>query len=287
MPRRLTSLERAEQVAALARRLGFGRAIDAVRPYALRALGTMEEEVRGLRLRAPFASHAHYIRTIKGGAEDYLLDLFVESIPEGGTVVDVGAHIGLFTLLAARAVGPSGRVIAVEPNPQTRALLQGNLALNGLAERVTVLDVAVSNQRQKATLHVNEEGFLSNLFSTEDGCEREVEVDCVPLDELLVEATPIHVMKLDVEGAEVAALQGSQGIIAASPDITLFCELNPGTLQRAGFSPDDLLAALAELDFQAQAIDERSRTLVPVERARFDRPFVDLLAKRTGGHRAS
>jgi len=247
----------------------------------------VEEEVRGLRLRAPFASHAHYIRTIKSGAEDYLLDLFVESIPEGGTVVDVGAHIGLFTLLAARAVGPGGRVIAIEPNPQTRSLLQENLVLNGLEERVTVLGVAVSAERQRAVLHVNEEGFLSNLFSTEDGCESEVEVECVPLDELLVDWAPIDVMKLDVEGAEVSALRGAAGVIATSPEITLFCELNPGTLERAGLSTGDLLAALDDLGFHARAIDERSHALVPVEQARFDRPFVDLLAKRAPGHRAS
>jgi len=128
---------------------------------------------------------------------------------------------------------------------------------------------------------------VSNLFSADDGCEAAVEVECVPLDELLADAGPIHVIKLDVEGAEVSALRGAQRLITESPELTLFCELNPTALRRAGVTPAELLHTLGDLGFQARAIDERLRKLVPVEEARFHRSYVDLLAKRAPGHRAS
>src|SRR5688500_9658786 len=73
------------------------------------------------------------------------------SLPAGGTFVDVGANWGYFTLVAAHAVGASGRVVALEPDPRVHAELAANLARNGI-RNVTALAVAASDRAGEATL---------------------------------------------------------------------------------------------------------------------------------------
>lgn len=124
----------------------------------------------------------------------------------GDSFVDLGAHVGLFTLLAAREVGPSGCVVAVEANPDTHARLVENVRRNGF-ENVRTFGCGVSDRHEVRSLGLREHNSGHSSFLHGDAPT--VEVDCAPLAALLEKAGLERVggMKLDLEGFEYRVLQ--------------------------------------------------------------------------------
>lgn len=130
--------------------------------------------------------------------------------PRAGQVVfDVGGQQGVFTVLAARAVGPEGRVVAVEPAPENFARLSKNVALNGLTN-VTAVPAALSDAPGKAELALspwNAGGH--SMAGMADGSTSTVTVELETLDSLCARlGTAPDLLKVDVEGAEVLVLRG-------------------------------------------------------------------------------
>jgi len=134
------------------------------------------------------------------------------NFPSGGTVVDVGAHFGLYTIPASKRVGETGRVVAIEPNPYANSFLRKSIALNG-ARNVTLLTCACWSRNETMRLY---RGVASgNNSLVEQGASRYVTsdydlVDAMRLDAILREVGVSHVdwLKIDVEGAEVEVLHG-------------------------------------------------------------------------------
>jgi FkbM family methyltransferase len=142
-----------------------------------------------------------------------------QTINRGGTVIDVGANIGCFSMLAAKRVGPTGRVIAAEPAEAAYGQLCRNLALNAVSN-VTPIRAAVGAKDGKARFHVHGISTLSSLHDTVDGHEtgaRIVEVQVVSL-ETLFETTGVEYcdyMKIDCEGEEYAILDSMTPALAS------------------------------------------------------------------------
>jgi FkbM family methyltransferase len=124
----------------------------------------------------------------------------------GATVIDVGANIGCFTVLAARIVGPTGRVFAIEPEESTYRQLLRNIELNRLTN-VTPLRLAVGVAQGTITLHSDPNKLFSSVFSSVNGREvrgTEQQVRMTTLDEIMIAHQIPHCdyLKLDCEGAE-------------------------------------------------------------------------------------
>jgi FkbM family methyltransferase len=142
----------------------------------------------------------------------------------GMTFVDVGANIGYYTLLAARAVGATGAVYAFEPNAPVRARLEENLRLNGLLggdrDRIHVRPHAVarvSGEIQFYRSTVSDNSGLSSILPGAGRADDAEVVPCVSLDDFaaaLPDGKPIHLMKIDVEGAEMEVLGGGGGVLS-------------------------------------------------------------------------
>lgn len=145
----------------------------------------------------------------------------------GMTFVDVGANIGYYSLLAARAVGEGGAVYAFEPNGPIRARLEENLDLNGLraAGNVHVRAQAVARASGEIRFYRSTTADNSGLSSILPGAGRAEEaevVPCVSLDDFVAAlppgrapgARPIDLMKIDVEGAELEVLAGGSAVLA-------------------------------------------------------------------------
>lgn len=125
---------------------------------------------------------------------------------EDDVILDVGAHIGVFALYAARRV-PKGRVICVEPAPLNRALLLENLALNGLRD-VKVHDCGVAAEPGEARLYLSGDDALHSLLRSDSPS---VPIRLSTID-AIAQAEGIEscgLLKLDVEGAELSALEGA------------------------------------------------------------------------------
>jgi hypothetical protein len=95
---------------------------------------------------------------------------------------------------------------------------------------------------------------------------RRVDVECIRLDEMLASGPTVNVIKMDIEGGELLALTGMEGIIRrADSPLTLFTEYHPSALRAAGGGGEQFLARLAQLGFEVRLINEERRALVPME----------------------
>src|ERR1039458_761748 len=122
---------------------------------------------------------------------------FARVTPFGGTVLDLGANVGFYTLLAAELVGPSGHVHAFEPVPRNLQYIRRHIALNGLTN-VSVVEAAVSNASGKRRFRLDTSPAMGHL-----GDDGQIEVSAVALDQFVfgtAVAAP-HSIKIDVEGA--------------------------------------------------------------------------------------
>lgn len=217
--------------------------------------GFVNVRVGGLVLHVPDAFLAHYVR---GEYEPLTADWVRRSSRRGMVAVDVGAHIGYFTLLLARLAGPEGRVYAVEPAADNLAFLERNVTANGL-RTVTIVPVAAGAGRGPRALVLtgssDSHGFYAHPLAPTEGS---IEVSEMPLDELV--PYPVDLVKIDVEGAEPEVLAGMPRLLD-SPGLRLVVEWNPACLRAAGHDPAGLPASLRALGFEVVVADERARRL--------------------------
>jgi len=155
--------------------------------------------------------HVQAYGLVRGTLEPSVQEAFRRVVAPGATVLDVGANLGFFSLLASRLAGPCGKVVAVEALPDNAEALRANCALND-ASNVTVLEAAASDgDGRGAFLHV-EEGSWSHLADRgwHRGTVEQIEVELTTVDGLIDRgflAAP-DVVKIDVEGSEAAVLDG-------------------------------------------------------------------------------
>ena len=145
------------------------------------------------------------------------IDSFCSLVKPGCTVLDVGANVGLYTLLAAKR---GARVFAIEADPHNTALLRHHVRLNRVEDRVTILEIAATDVEKNMPLYRNPQNWgESNILNRGDFYGT---VPGRPIDSL--DLPPLDVCKMDIEGAEVLALQGMERTLARSPRIKLFVE---------------------------------------------------------------
>ena len=182
----------------------------------------------------------------------------------GQNWLDVGANVGVFTVLLARLVKPGGRVIAYEPNPRLAGLLGRSIRDNGF-DHATLRPVAVGAEAGEATLQVparpdatpGGSGRASLVPQPGLGEVREHRVPVVRLDDDVPHDLPIFGMKMDVEGFEKAALAGMADRLSNRPPAVLLMEFSG--LAEALATPDELLATLTGYGYACYDADTRRR----------------------------
>ncbi len=175
----------------------------------------------------------------------------IERILERGDVfVDLGANIGLFTLLAARIVGPEGKVFAFEPTPRTRKFLVKNVSENDFNGRVVIENYAISDRRSKAKFNLN---ALSeyNSICVGVGGENAIEVDTISLDEYFLEKgiKRIDLIKMDIEGQELPAIRGMKQINAINPRIKIIFEYHKENIKKNNLTSIEIFQLLEDYGF--------------------------------------
>ena len=162
---------------------------------------------------------------------DPLLLRFAQRYVKPGHVVwDIGANVGLFSLAAASRAGPSGRVVSVEPDAGVANLLLRSVAVpNDARAPVQVLCAAVGQHLGIGELHIakrsRSSSFTVGQGSTTTGGVSEIRsVITITLDWLLCHFPPPHVLKIDVEGAEVEVLRGAEQVLTQECPVIL-CEV--------------------------------------------------------------
>ena len=231
----------ATRLAALpgARRWPFSWSARAARnrlvPWAARAaFRDGIQHVNGIRMvvpRPPAWGGGGEFHMALGTYERTELAFVLGRLRPGDTFLDVGAHIGYFSLPAALRVGPRGRVIAVEPVAASAALLRRNVVLNRF-ENVDVIEAAASNRDGEATLRIcaDSEMWASIRSGTFDNEAATVSVPMRSLDGILAERgwPAVAGIKIDVEGAESDVLRGADETLRRNPDAFLLFEASGG-----------------------------------------------------------
>lgn len=181
---------------------------------------------------------------------------FRDCLKEGMTVVDIGANLGYFTVIAASRVGASGKVFSYEPDPRNFDLLKTNISANGF-ENVTAFPIALSDRAGERKLFFGD-NQCTHSFGDKIGHGRFESVVTDTLDgSLKVSGRPkIDVIKMDIEGAEPVALEGMMETIARNQKLTMIFEFHPNAIKRLGYSPSEFLERMRKLGFLISVIDE-------------------------------
>ena len=214
---------------------------------------------------------------LEGVYEEHTDAVLRRLVEPGMHVVEIGANVGLFTLLMCHRVGPSGSVYAFECDPTLVQIARDNLELNGFSRIGTIDQRAVSKAVgtltfRATTRHRGGGTLVPGLQQIPELTESEREtiaVQAVTLDDFLGGYDrKIDFMKIDAEGAETDIIACGRSIFAdPSYRVTVMMEFAPRFMREAGMDPAAQLDALRSWGFTFSRIDDRRRKLMPTDAA--------------------
>lgn len=193
-------------------------------------------------------------RLIPHVTEPILFEYLHAHIRPGDVVLDVGAFLGTYAIFEAQWVGPQGRVVAFEPTPASCATIRRHLRMNGVGDRVTLIEAAVGAQPGDATLEESSpEPYRNQLTETARG--RRVRV--VTIDDVCEQlGLRPDWIRMDVQGSEFDVLRGARRTFAASEGrLKAAVEMHASIWPERGFDADGARRQLHELGLKAVGIE--------------------------------
>lgn len=237
----------------------------------------------GVRIRLHFDSELSkliYVNDFERTEREFLKAY----LKPGDLFVDVGANIGLFSLVAAKLVGPSGRVYAFEPTGRIYERLAINRMLNGF-ECMACFRLALSDHIGQQSLFVSKDGFDAwNSFAhpvAGQSFDHEL-VGCETWDHFAIQHDllgKVSMIKLDVEGWEIPVLSGAKETLAREDAPLLQVEFTDAVSQSAGFLCKDSYRMLEDFGYRMFLYDARTRELLH-DPIREDYPYLNLIATK-------
>ncbi|MBF0193639.1 MAG: FkbM family methyltransferase [Magnetococcales bacterium] len=211
--------------------------------------------------------------SINGVYEPFETALFKKWIKPGDTVIDIGANIGYYTLLFAKLVGPQGKVYAFEPDPTNMDLLRKNVEVNGY-KNVVIEQKALSEKSGTIQLYLNEGNKSDHrIFDSGDG-RKAINIETVSLDEYFSDKqVDIDLIKIDIQGAEIIALQGMHETMGKNSELKLISEFFPFAISKFGKEPKQHLDILEAAGFNFSNIDEDNSIVEAVSKERLLEEF--------------
>ena len=209
------------------------------------AMPILQGRLRGTKWIVGAGEHGYWL----GSYEMNKRLAFEREIPNGAVLYDIGANVGYFSLLAAKLVGPEGRVYAFEPLPRNIEFLRKHIKINKF-ENIEVVDAAVSDHSGEAHFDLGASSAMGHLADSGG-----IQVRMVALDEMLEagELRPPNYMKVDVEGAEYEALKGARKVLEQFHPV-LFLD----THQREAHLPT--IELLQSLGYEFEILDGKPLT---------------------------
>ncbi len=172
-------------------------------------------------------------------------------------IADVGANLGLYSILAAKKTGADGIVHSFEPHPGNLRMLRKGIDRNRCSN-IVVHAAAVSDSTGVLDLFERPEHQGDHrIYQPANGLPRKaIRVDVTTLDAVFEDASRLDVVKLDIQGAEPKALAGMEQVIERNPQLVMFTEFWPEGLRQAGTDPLAMLTTIRELGFTIRNIDD-------------------------------
>ena len=199
----------------------------------------------------------------KRDPEQKIKQVFAYNLKAGNTVIDVGAHIGEFSLIASKKVGNEGKIIAIEPLIENAKWIQKNLSLNEI-KNCLVLELAVGSKRDKVTIYkknVNASMGILDPQISEEKLVKSYDIEVETLDAILTERKidNVDMLKIDVEGYEYEVLTGCKELMRQKKIKKIICEIHSQYLAKKGVSEDMLYSLLRDNGFKVDNIEEEAK----------------------------
>jgi FkbM family methyltransferase len=225
----------------------------------------------GVHIRLPASGELAYAFVVDGGFENAEREFVQSFLRSGDIFFDVGANAGLYTVLGAISVGNRGRVHAFEPDPRGCNLLRKNIELNKLCN-VILKPVAVSNRDGRVKFASCTDSAYSsmreNKYHQTRGSLEWIEVDSITLDAYVEQQhlERVDFVKIDVEGAELHALQGAEMLLNERPAPVLMIEFCDVTTAGFGYKAVQLGEYLEGYGYQLYEYDAKQHRLLKHQR---------------------
>lgn len=246
--------------------------------YALK-LPTSLSQAQPLFMRVHPDGDQHVSAEIRdqGTWEAYESELMCRILSPGDCVIDVGANIGYYSVLAAAAIGDEGRVFAFEPEPANFALLENNIALNSI-KTATAINAGLAAKNTASTLFLSETNWGDHQIYSRGERRKSIPIELLRGDDFFRgKIDRFDLIKIDTQGAEFQVLSGLEATLRASlPNVHIIIEFWPFGLKKAGDHGHQLLDLLASLNLPFWTIDHIGRTLHPCQESEL-RDWVDAL----------
>ncbi len=210
----------------------------------------MKRTINGRDVRLP----TRFYRFFPDNYEKDNFQFFFSSTKPGDTVLDFGAHIGLFAAMAAKAVGGNGKVYAFEPSPSTNELLKKTVVINNASSIISTFQKAIGGTVGKTTFFVGEQADNANSLVNykEDRPFRGIDIDVTTIDTFVKEQqlAKIDFIKIDVEGVEYDAMKGAVETFRKFKPKAILA-IHPEPVKAKGDSLEAIYDLVKELNYTA------------------------------------
>lgn len=185
---------------------------------------------------------------------------FVQKIiKKGDIVIDVGAHMGYYSLLFAKLVGKEGKVFAFEPDPKNFSRVERNVKLNNYTN-IVLIQKAVSDKTGDATLYLGDLSGGNSIISTKNN-QKKIPIETIKLDDFFEDKIKVDFVKLDAEGFEYSIIHGMKSILSQNKELVLLVEFFPTLIKKAGVDPIEYLKLLSVNGFKLYELDEKDESV--------------------------
>ena len=206
--------------------------------------------MNGNAFRIDPLSRSHFSENYESNVAEFIR----KRVQKNSICLNVGANIGIYVLQFCKWSEPDGRVIAFEPNPQAREILNKHIAWNGFHHRVTVEPFAVGDSVGQGTLFAAGADGMSRLAEANVAIADRVSpvpVQVVTLDDYCKRNSLIpDWIIMDIEGFEIAALNGAKEMIRKAPNLNMVVEMHPNVWNSANSNPETAKALIQDLNFE-------------------------------------
>ena len=233
-----------------------------------------------------FPAYRFAYRIFKANADRAERQLLQKILFPGAVVVDAGANIGIYSEFLSRCVGPNGVVHSFEPCPDNFMRLR---CATRKLPNVHLCPAAVGQHSGETVLYVSDKLNVDHrAYVTEENARRALQVEMVALDDYFKPDQRIDLLKLDIQGYELHALQGARRIVNKNREIKLLLEFWPYGLKQAGTNWGEMIEMIE--GFAMNVMFVRADGTIPFEacNVRTDANwYVNLFASRSGGEAAT
>lgn len=214
------------------------------------------------------------------GFESDEIRFIQNTLRQGDTFIDIGANIGLFSILASQKVSTTGKIIAFEPTPKTFKRLQENIKLNK-CKNIEAREIGLSDSNGELEFFVSTTGHdaWNSLVENEDyGVSEKIKISVDTLDSQLssIDKSLIKLVKIDVEGWEKFAIQGGEDFFRNYSPLVLV-EFTESNTWNAGYMVQDIYDIFSEWGYKWYRIENGN---LKEDKKRLHYPYLNLIAKK-------